>query len=83
MELGNPSELPNGDKEIEWKIPEGPLTVLAIIGIKDPCRPEVPEAVRRCQAAGIKVRMITGDNILTAKAIAAECGILKEGDVEI
>ncbi|KAI5070304.1 hypothetical protein GOP47_0014647 [Adiantum capillus-veneris] len=78
-----PTEVPSDDMLEEWKIPEGPLTLLAIIGIKDPCRPEVPEAVRRCQAAGIKVRMITGDNIMTARAIAAECGILKEGDLAI
>ncbi|KAH7302250.1 hypothetical protein KP509_23G062400 [Ceratopteris richardii] len=82
MEL-NETEVPPEDKLEEWKIPEGPLTFLAIIGIKDPCRPEVPEAVRRCQAAGIKVRMITGDNITTARAIASECGILKEGDLAI
>lgn len=77
------TEVPSGDEVEEWKIPEGSTTLLAIIGIKDPCRPEVPEAVRRCQAAGIKVRMITGDNIMTARAIAAECGILKEGDLAI
>ena len=83
MAVSDPAELSAGNEQKEWKIPEGPLTLLAIIGIKDPCRPEVPEAVRRCQAAGIKVRMITGDNIMTAKAIATECGILKEGDVAV
>ncbi|KAH7440997.1 hypothetical protein KP509_03G020200 [Ceratopteris richardii] len=82
MELED-AEVPAEHKLEEWKIPEGPLTLLAIIGIKDPCRSEVPEAVRRCQAAGIKVRMITGDNIVTATAIATECGILKEGDLAI
>ncbi|MCO5606263.1 hypothetical protein L7F22_060450 [Adiantum nelumboides] len=80
MEL---TEAPSDDKLDDWKIPEGPLTLLAIIGIKDPCRPEVPEAVRRCQAAGIKVRMVTGDNIMTARAIAVECGLLKDGDIAI
>eukprot|EP00271_Cylindrocystis_brebissonii_P015527 TRINITY_DN38446_c0_g1_i1.p1 TRINITY_DN38446_c0_g1~~TRINITY_DN38446_c0_g1_i1.p1 ORF type:complete len:1112 (-),score=207.67 TRINITY_DN38446_c0_g1_i1:149-3484(-) len=59
-----------------WKFPETDLILLAIVGIKDPCRPGVPEAVARCQRAGVKVRMVTGDNILTAKAIARECGIL-------
>ncbi|KAH7306631.1 hypothetical protein KP509_22G023000 [Ceratopteris richardii] len=72
------------DEEIEnWKLPEGPLTLLALIGIKDPIRPEVPDAVHQCQLAGIKVRMITGDNIITAKAIAAECGILQADDLAI
>lgn len=55
------------------------LTALAIVGIKDPVRKEVPEAVRICQKAGITVRMVTGDNIHTARHIAAECGILVPG----
>ena len=52
-----------------------------IVGIKDPLRPDVIEAVKRCHAAGIFVRMVTGDNIETAKAIARECGILTPGGV--
>jgi P-type E1-E2 ATPase len=39
-------------------------------------RDEVPDAVRECQGAGITVRMVTGDNILTAKNIGKKCGIL-------
>ncbi|KYQ93215.1 P-type ATPase [Tieghemostelium lacteum] len=57
------------------------LTFIALFGIKDPLRPEVPRAVKRCQQAGITVRMLTGDNILTAKNIARECLILKSGGV--
>ncbi|KAK0402875.1 hypothetical protein QR680_016589 [Steinernema hermaphroditum] len=53
------------------------LTVVAIVGIQDPVRPEVPEAIRKCQRAGITVRMVTGDNINTARSIATSCGILK------
>ncbi|CAA6670351.1 unnamed protein product [Spirodela intermedia] len=45
----------------------------------DPCRPGVKDAVRLCTHAGVKVRMVTGDNIQTAKAIALECGILDSG----
>lgn len=41
---------------------------------------EVPEAIRKCQRAGITVRMVTGDNINTARAIAAKCGIIHPGD---
>ena len=52
------------------------MTLLAAFGIKDPLRKEVPEAVRKCQRAGITVRMLTGDSLLTAKNIAMECGIL-------
>lgn len=55
------------------------LVLDAIVGIIDPLRPDVTEAVKKCQEAGIFVRMVTGDNIETAKAIAAECGILTLG----
>ena len=41
---------------------------------------QVPEAIRKCQRAGITVRMVTGDNINTARSIATKCGILKPGD---
>lgn len=56
------------------------LTCLAIVGIEDPVRPEVPAAIRRCQRAGITVRMVTGDNVNTARSIAMKCGIIKPGD---
>ncbi|KAI4363986.1 hypothetical protein MLD38_020134 [Melastoma candidum] len=64
-------------------IPEDGYTLIAIIGIKDPVRPGVKEAVQTCLAAGITVRMVTGDNINTAKAIARECGILTDGGIAI
>ncbi|KAG5458884.1 MAG: hypothetical protein BJ554DRAFT_806, partial [Olpidium bornovanus] len=54
------------------------LTFISLMGVKDPVRAEVPDAVARCQRAGIVVRMVTGDNILTASKIARECGILNE-----
>nr|XP_027200064.1 plasma membrane calcium-transporting ATPase 2-like [Dermatophagoides pteronyssinus] len=56
------------------------LTCLAIVGIEDPVRPEVPDAIRRCQQAGITVRMVTGDNVNTARSIATKCGIVKPGE---
>ncbi len=46
------------------------IILLAILGVKDIPRKEVPEAIRKCNRAGITVRMVTGDNIITAKAIA-------------
>ncbi|XP_030475584.1 calcium-transporting ATPase 12, plasma membrane-type [Syzygium oleosum] len=55
---------------------EDGLTLLGIVGIKDPCRPGVKKAVETCQLAGVTIKMITGDNAFTAKAIATECGIL-------
>lgn len=58
---------------------ESALQLDGIFGIKDPIRPDVPGAVRKCQQAGILVRMVTGDSMDTAMAIARECGILTEG----
>uniref|UniRef100_K3WT85 P-type Cu(+) transporter n=1 Tax=Globisporangium ultimum (strain ATCC 200006 / CBS 805.95 / DAOM BR144) TaxID=431595 RepID=K3WT85_GLOUD len=55
---------------------ERDLTCLSIIGIEDPVRPEVPGAVEACKRAGVVVRMVTGDNMLTACSIARQCGIL-------
>ncbi|XP_069822582.1 plasma membrane calcium-transporting ATPase 2 isoform X6 [Dendropsophus ebraccatus] len=56
------------------------LTCIAVVGIEDPVRPEVPDAIRKCQRAGITVRMVTGDNINTARAIAIKCGIIHPGE---
>ncbi|XP_065407306.1 plasma membrane calcium-transporting ATPase 2 isoform X5 [Chrysemys picta bellii] len=56
------------------------LTCICVVGIEDPVRPEVPEAIRKCQRAGITVRMVTGDNINTARAIAIKCGIIHPGE---
>ncbi|XP_051964545.1 plasma membrane calcium-transporting ATPase 3-like isoform X2 [Xyrauchen texanus] len=56
------------------------LICISVVGIEDPVRPEVPDAIKKCQQAGITVRMVTGDNINTARAIAAKCGIIHPGD---
>ncbi|KAG4131597.1 hypothetical protein ERO13_D09G222300v2 [Gossypium hirsutum] len=61
------------------KLKEDNLTLLGLVGIKDPCRPGVKKAVEDCQYAGVNIKMITGDNVFTARAIATECGILKPG----
>lgn len=53
---------------------------MAVLGIKDILRMEVPRAIQLCRRAGIKVRMVTGDNKMTARAIAKECGIISPGD---
>jgi Ca2+-transporting ATPase len=55
------------------------MVFLGIVGIQDPLRDGVREAVKDCQNAGVFVRMVTGDNVLTAKAIAEDCGILVPG----
>ena len=56
---------------------ETDLTLLGIVGIEDPLRPEVAPAIASCFKAGIDVRMVTGDNLDTAVAIASRCGILR------
>ncbi|KAH9805648.1 calcium-transporting ATPase 8 plasma membrane-type [Citrus sinensis] len=68
--------IPDEEELSRWALPEDDLVLLAIVGIKDPCRPSVKDAIRLCRIAGVKVRMLTGDNIQTARAIALECGIL-------
>jgi Ca2+-transporting ATPase len=54
------------------------LTLLGLVGMMDPARPEAADAVARCHRAGIKVTMVTGDHLDTARAIAAQLGITGE-----
>ncbi|KAL0910603.1 hypothetical protein M5K25_021602 [Dendrobium thyrsiflorum] len=68
--------VPTEQETDSWALPENDLILLGIVGIKDPCRPGVRAAVELCTNAGVKVRMVTGDNLQTAKAIALDCGIL-------
>ena len=57
------------------------LTFFGLVGIKDPLRPGATEAVANCKRAGVFPRMITGDNKLTAIAIARECGIYTDDGI--
>jgi Ca2+-transporting ATPase len=57
------------------------MTLLGVVGIEDPLRPGVPEAVAKCQRAGVAVKMCTGDNVLTARSIALQCGIYTPGGI--
>ena len=57
------------------------MVFLGVLGIQDPLRHGVKNAIAQCQRAGVVVRMVTGDNIGTAKAIAEECGIYTPGGV--
>uniref|UniRef100_A0A7N2LMZ4 Calcium-transporting ATPase n=1 Tax=Quercus lobata TaxID=97700 RepID=A0A7N2LMZ4_QUELO len=75
-------QLSEEDQEYDTKdknIEEEGLTLLGLVGLKDPCCPGVRNAVEDCQYAGVNVKMITGDNVFTARAIATECGILRLG----
>ncbi|WP_409292166.1 cation-translocating P-type ATPase [Peribacillus sp. SCS-37] len=60
---------------------EKDLVMIGLQGMMDPPRPEVKEAVRECREAGIKTVMITGDHVMTAKAIASQLGIRSAGDL--
>ncbi|KAJ3702765.1 hypothetical protein LUZ61_006470 [Rhynchospora tenuis] len=62
------------------KIEDDGLILLGLVGLKDPCRSEVKTAIEACKSAGVTVKMVTGDNIFTACAIAKECGIISEGN---
>lgn len=62
---------------------ESNLTFMGLVGMIDPARDEVKESIRLAKAAGIRTIMITGDHIVTAKAIATELGILNEGEIAI
>ncbi|CAM9738067.1 unnamed protein product [Heterosigma akashiwo] len=75
-----PGELPADLTDVEAAAVEGRLTLDGMLGIMDPLRPDVVESVAVCQASGIFVRMITGDHILTAQAIAEQCGIYTPGE---
>ncbi|KAI6238552.1 ATPase and Haloacid dehalogenase hydrolase domain containing protein [Aphelenchoides fujianensis] len=73
----------DGDDAVNWadeqSVASG-FVGLCICGIQDPVREEVPAAIERCRRAGVTVRMVTGDNVNTARAIALQCGILQPGD---
>ena len=67
--------LPAGSRAIEPSDVEQGLTLLGIVGLIDPPRPEAIDAVAECRAAGIRVKMITGDHAATARAIALQLGL--------
>ncbi|XP_061991781.1 putative calcium-transporting ATPase 13, plasma membrane-type [Rosa rugosa] len=73
----------SNDENDSKMLEEHNLILLGLVGLKDPCRPGVREAVQACQFAGVQVKLITGDNVFTAKAIATECGILRPNDQEM
>ena len=71
-EYDNPEKIGRNEKLVD----QYDLIFLAVFGIKDSLRDGVKEAVRKCHEASVNVIMVTGDNIVTATAIAKDCGIL-------
>ena len=76
-------EIPKAPDLVRIEELENELIFIGLLGMIDPAREEVIEAVAKCNAAGIHPVMITGDHKITAMAIAREIGIYKEGDVAI
>ncbi|KAG6040067.1 hypothetical protein E4U41_001486 [Claviceps citrina] len=70
-----------GGNDVEFDDLFRDMTFIGMVGIQDPLRDGVFESVKLCQKAGVVVRMVTGDNKLTAQAIAKECGILQADSV--
>ena len=70
------SEKPSGWAELPLQAPpDEPLTLVAVAGIEEPLRADVPASIATCKRAGIRVLMLTGDSMATAQSIAAQCGI--------
>jgi magnesium-transporting ATPase (P-type) len=65
----------DGRRELRFADVEQGLTLICVVGIIDPPREEAIRAVGLCRAAGIRVKMITGDHVITARAIGAQLGI--------
>lgn len=78
-----PPNAPTEEGEVKYEFLAQEMTLLGITAIEDPLRNGVPEAVRACGRAGVQVKMCTGDNILTARSIATQCGIFKPGGIVI
>ncbi|KAF8440336.1 Ca-transporting ATPase [Boletus edulis BED1] len=71
----------NGDEDVRYEDLARELTLIGIVGIEDPLREGVRQAVADCQKAGVTVKMCTGDNVLTARSIASQCGIFTAGGI--
>ena len=74
-----PAEVEQGNTEAL----EHDLILVGLVGMIDPARPEVRDAVQTCKEAGIHVKMVTGDHPATAAAIARELGMAEEGDPSV
>ena len=76
------SKTADENEAVPTKCPDlNSLILVGLFGILDPLRPEVPAAVKVCQNAGITVRMVTGDSVATARAIARDSAILTDDGI--
>jgi Ca2+-transporting ATPase len=80
-----PPETPAGEEELHARRDalESGLVFVGLAAIRDPLRDDVKEAVAKCRGAGIEVKMITGDNVETARAIAFDIGLIDRRDAPI
>ncbi|KAL4062136.1 Ca-transporting ATPase [Scleroderma citrinum] len=76
-----PPNLTLTDGEVSFEQLACNMTLVGIVGIEDPLREGVREAVADCRRAGVAVKMCTGDNVLTARSIALQCGIFTPGGI--
>lgn len=79
-ELSGSENLEEKDAKGVYEVETKGFSMMCLLGIKDILRKEVPHAIAQCKRAGVRVRMVTGDNLLTARAIALECGIVNPDD---
>lgn len=70
----------NFKSENDREVLEKNLTIVGIYALQDPLRDEIVDSVQQCRVAGINIRMVTGDNLDTAKAIAIDAGIVRAED---
>ena len=80
--INKDDDMSDSEENLEKSL-ESELTLICIVGIQDPLRDGIPEAVGRCKKSGITVRMVTGDNLDTARAIAKNAGILNEKEAAL
>jgi Ca2+-transporting ATPase len=80
-----PGTFPTADGEQELLLADlaKDLTMITVVAIEDPLRPGVIESVSKCNKAGVAVKMCTGDNVLTARSIAIQCGMYTPGGIVI
>ncbi|GMK59452.1 hypothetical protein CspeluHIS016_0800580 [Cutaneotrichosporon spelunceum] len=70
-----------GAEDVPFELSSRNLTLISVVGIEDPLRPGVQQAVAECQGASVAVKMCTGDNVLTARSISRQCGIFTPGGI--